>query len=38
VASFPSEAMARDHLERRLADDPTVAGTLHVIPTFEAAA
>jgi hypothetical protein len=34
--SFASAAAARDFLARRLADDPDVAGTLHVIPTAEA--
>jgi hypothetical protein len=35
VTSFSSEAMARDALTQQLADDPSLAGTLHVLPAFE---
>ncbi|BEP14782.1 hypothetical protein acdb102_30930 [Acidothermaceae bacterium B102] len=38
VASFPSKAMAMDHLADRLAADPTLGGALHVVPAFEAVA
>jgi hypothetical protein len=35
---FSSDAMARDHLEQELERDPSLAGSLHVIPAFEAVA
>jgi hypothetical protein len=35
---FSSEAAARDHLERAVARDPSLARELHVIPEFEEAA
>jgi hypothetical protein len=38
IASFASEAMATEHLNSQLAANPNLAGTLHVIPAFEAAA
>jgi hypothetical protein len=37
VEVFGSDAAARDALALRLADDPGLAGELHVIPAFEAA-
>lgn len=36
VATFNSEAMATEHLQQTLAAEPALAGTLHVIPEFEA--
>jgi hypothetical protein len=38
IASFASEAMANEHLQNQLAANPNLAGSLHVIPAFEAAA
>ena len=38
AASFPSQAAAQDHLARAVANDPTLGGTLHVLPQFEVAA
>jgi len=38
AAAFVSEASARDWMERRVADDPTLTDALHVIPSFERAA
>jgi hypothetical protein len=35
TASFTSEAMARDALTEHLVADPSLAGTLHVLPAFE---
>ncbi|HWM07982.1 MAG TPA: DUF6603 domain-containing protein [Solirubrobacteraceae bacterium] len=35
--SFASEASAREHMEEAMAGDPTLAGTLHVVPDFELA-
>jgi hypothetical protein len=37
-ASFTSQAAAHDYLNRAVQDDPTLAGTLHVLPQFEVAA
>jgi hypothetical protein len=34
-ASFASEASAREYLDRTVADDPTLAGVLHVLPACE---
>jgi uncharacterized protein DUF6603 len=36
VATFPSEAMAKEHLAQQHAFNPNLASTLHVIPAFEA--
>jgi len=36
--SFRSEASARDYLQRRVANDPSVADSMHVIPSVEVAA
>jgi hypothetical protein len=38
AASFTSQASAQDHLDRLVAADPSLAGTLHVLPKFEVAA
>jgi hypothetical protein len=38
AASFISQAAAQDHLARAVASDPTLTGTLHVLPQFEVAA
>jgi hypothetical protein len=38
AALFTSRAAANDYLARSLADDPTLDGTLHVLPQFEMAA
>ena len=38
AASFTSRAAAGDYLARAVAADPTLAGTLHVLPQFEVAA
>lgn len=38
ATSFTSQASAQDYLERTVAADPTLAGTLHVLPAFEVAA
>lgn len=38
AAAFTSEASAREDLRRRVAEDPSLAETLHVIPSFERAA
>ena len=35
AASFTSQASAQDYLARAVADVPTLAGTLHVLPQFE---
>lgn len=37
AAAFTSQASARDYLDRAVAADPTLAGTLHVLPQFEVA-
>ncbi len=37
-ASFPSEALARDHLARQVAADPAAGAALHVVPGYEAVA
>jgi hypothetical protein len=37
ATSFPSEASARDYLNDRIAADPTLAETIHVIPSCEMA-
>ena len=37
-AAFSSQAAAQDYLSRAVAQDPTLAGTLHVLPQFEVAA
>ena len=37
AAAFTSQASARDYLDRAVAADPTLAGTLHVLPHFEVA-
>jgi hypothetical protein len=34
-ATFSSEAMARDELNRRLQENPALAGSMHVLPTYE---
>jgi len=34
---FTSQAAAQDHLARQVAIDPSLTGTLHVIPQFEVA-
>ena len=36
--SFHSEASAREYLDQKIADDPNLGETLHVIPSFERAA
>ena len=38
AAAFTSQAAAGDYLARAVAADPTLAGTLHVLPHFEVAA
>jgi hypothetical protein len=38
AASFTSQAAANDYVARAVADDPTLDGTLHVLPQFEIAA
>jgi hypothetical protein len=38
AAAFTSQAAAREFLARTVANDPTLAGTLHVLPRFEVAA
>jgi hypothetical protein len=38
VESFASMASAQDHLAGLVAEDPSMAGTLHVLPQFEVAA
>jgi hypothetical protein len=38
AAAFTSQASAQDYLDRALAQDPTLTGTLHVLPQFEVAA
>jgi len=38
AASFMSQAAAGEFLARAVANDPTLAGTLHVLPRFEVAA
>jgi hypothetical protein len=38
AATFHSEASAREYLRRRIEDDPNLAETLHVIPSYERAA
>jgi len=38
AVSFHSEASARDYLSRRVAGDPSLADSLHVIPSYERAA
>ena len=38
AAGFASQTIAANHLEQQLAADPGLAGSLHVIPQFEAAA
>ncbi len=37
-ASFTSKAAANDQLQRMIGSDPTLAGSLHVLPQFEVAA
>jgi hypothetical protein len=37
-ASFTSKAAANDHLQRMIGSDPSLAGSLHVLPQFEVAA
>jgi hypothetical protein len=37
-ASFTSAAAANDYLARAVNKDPTLAGTIHVLPNFELAA
>jgi hypothetical protein len=37
AATFTSPASARDYIDRAVAADPTLAGTLHVLPHFEVA-
>lgn len=37
-ASFSSQAAAADHLARTIAADPSLMGSLHVLPAFEVAA
>ena len=34
-STFSSEAMAIEHMRRHVADDPTLEGTLHVLPGYE---
>jgi hypothetical protein len=38
ASSFSSQAVAQDFIDRAVASNPALAGTLHVIPKFEAAA
>jgi hypothetical protein len=38
TAVFTSQAAAADYVTRAVADDPNLAGTLHVLPQFEVAA
>jgi hypothetical protein len=38
AASFTSQAAAQDHLTQTVTNDPTLTGTLHVLPQFEVAA
>ncbi len=38
AASFHSEASARDFMNSRIGADPTLADTIHVIPSYEKAA
>jgi hypothetical protein len=38
AAAFTSHAAAADYMSRAVAEDPTLEGTLHVIPQFEVAA
>lgn len=38
AAAFTSQALASDYLARAVTKDPTLAGTIHVIPQFEVAA
>jgi hypothetical protein len=38
AASFTSQAAANDYVARAVAKDPTLNGTLHVLPQFEMAA
>ena len=38
AAAFTSQAAAADYVARAAADDPSLAGTLHVLPQFEVAA
>jgi hypothetical protein len=38
AASFHSEASARDYMKSRIAADPTLVDTIHVIPSYEKAA
>jgi hypothetical protein len=38
AATFTSQAAANDYLARTVGADPTLAGTLHVLPQFEVAA
>jgi hypothetical protein len=35
AAAFTSQASARDYIDRAVVADPTMAGTLHVLPHFE---
>jgi hypothetical protein len=37
AAAFTSQTSARDYIDRVVAADPTMAGTLHVLPHFEVA-
>jgi hypothetical protein len=34
-ASFASEALANDHMKQQLAVNPSLKGTLHIVPNFE---
>jgi hypothetical protein len=38
AAAFTSQAAANDYVVRTISNDPTLAGTLHVLPQFELAA
>src|SRR5262249_35632822 len=38
AATFTSQAAAKEYLDRAVRRDPTLAGTLHVLPHFEVAA
>jgi hypothetical protein len=38
AAAFTSQSSARDYISRAVAADPSLAGTLHVLPQFEVAA
>ena len=38
AAAFTSQARANDYVARTVVNDPTLAGTLHVLPQFELAA